>query len=119
MRKKVKVLLCVGGIALALVVAWMYCHLEVYCHLYPAIDTTFAKSYTEEAFDRIRPGMTKEQVQELLGEPLSIVQNQDGSQTWWYSQDGRCKFGDFAWLGRSISFKKDSVEKVEKRVYSD
>ena len=117
--KKTKVLLIGSAITLILVVAWMYCHLELYCHLFPSIDTTFAKSYSEQEFDRIHPGMTQEEVQKLLGQPLSIVKHQDGSQTWWYSQDGRCKLGDFAWLGRSIQFKGTLVEKVEKRVYYD
>jgi len=112
---------CVLPCVLAGLVAggWIYCHMEVYCFFYPAIDTTFADKYSEAAFQGIRPGMTGDSVQQRLGKPLYIVESADESRTWWYSRDGRCWFGDFAWLGRSIDLMDSVVVRTESAVYED
>jgi outer membrane protein assembly factor BamE (lipoprotein component of BamABCDE complex) len=117
--KKRKAFLLVLGLFVALVGGWLYCHMETYCFFYPSIDTTFADTFSEIAFCEIHPGMTKDDVQKLLGKPLSIVGNPDGTETWWYSRDGRCWFGDFAWLGRSVLFTNSDVVRIDAKVYED
>jgi hypothetical protein len=68
--------------------------------------------------------MTVDNVRKLIGDPLDIIHNKDGSETWWYSRDGKCDFlepfsGDFAWLARSITVKDGKVVAIEKRIYYD
>lgn len=101
------------------VIIWGYGHLETYCVFYPGIDTIYAVAYTEEAFDQIITGMKTEEVVRLIGRPLFVVSNEDGSETWWYSRDGKCKFGDFAWIGRSVQVRDSQVESTQKKVYYD
>jgi hypothetical protein len=40
------------------------------CLIWPTIDTRFAKGYSESAFNRIRIGMTREQVDRIMCAPL-------------------------------------------------
>src|SRR5690349_8410431 len=49
-----------------------YSRMEAYCFFYPSIDTNYAPGFTEQAFSKIVVGMTKESVQEQLGQPLYI-----------------------------------------------
>ena len=98
---------------------WIYGHLEAYCHFYPAIDTRFALHYSEAAFSKIHTGMGDDEVRKLIGEPLSVATNQAGVQTLWFSADGKCRWGDFAWLGRSVSISNRVVVSVERMIYYD
>src|SRR5688572_14023473 len=40
------------------------------CLIWPTIDTRFSKGYSESAFERIRIGMTREQVDRIMCAPL-------------------------------------------------
>lgn len=40
-------------------------------------DTRYSDSFTETGFSRIRPGMTKDSVSELVGQPLEILRKSD------------------------------------------
>jgi outer membrane protein assembly factor BamE (lipoprotein component of BamABCDE complex) len=44
----------------------------------PSGSTTFAPGFTEAAFGRVKAGMTKEEVLELLGPPISTAPNATG-----------------------------------------
>jgi len=104
---------------LLLLAGYFYCHLEAYCVFWPSIDTVYSKGFSEKAFSQVSPGMSKADVLQLLGEPLGIDEHHDRDETWWYSNDGRCWFGDFAWLGRSVTFTNSVVMLTERKIYYD
>lgn len=92
--------------------------MESYCVLYPGIDTRYATGFSEEKFARIRPGMTRSEVIHLVGEPLGAPGTLLASR-WSYTQDGKCRWADWAWLGREVHFEGDRVKETVSRVYYD
>ena len=90
---------------------------ESYFYLYPAIDTRFAPGYSETAFEKVKVGMTKDEVLSLLGPPFDP--GTVGQNRWHYSQDGACFWADWAWLSRAVLFKDDRVVEKIARVYYD
>jgi hypothetical protein len=101
---------------------WCYAHTESYCFFYPSIDTQFAARFSEEAFGQVVPGMTLQAVQEKLGSPLSLHQYVEGSkkgEIWAYTLDGKCQWGDWAWLRREIDFQDGKVVKIINKVSYD
>ena len=76
---------------------------EGYFFPYPAIDTQFTAGYSEEGFQQIRPGMTKQEVLNLIGPPI----NSTTHPHWKYSDDNAFPFWDFAWLVRGVTFDDD------------
>lgn len=99
---------------------FFYCGvIEEYFPLYPAIDTNFASGFSETAFGNVEIGMGEEEVRTMLGEPLWTQKSKDGTIKWWYSGDGKSRWGDFAWLGRSLMIKDGTVSSIERRVYYD
>jgi outer membrane protein assembly factor BamE (lipoprotein component of BamABCDE complex) len=104
---------------LLLFVLWIYGRLECYCVFYPGIDTRYAPGYSESAFSLVTTGMTTEAVEQKLGAPLHTDTNRDGTIRWCYTEDGKCWWGDFAWLGREVTFRDGRVVQVFKRVYED
>ena len=119
MRRAVWVPLSCGIGLLVCFVLWGYAHSESYCYIWPSIDTTFAPDYDESAFHLITKGMTKAEVTRLVGLPLQTGVTGDGLERWWYSRDGRCPLGDFAWLGRYVELESGHVKTVVARVYYD
>ena len=106
-------------IALAIPLALIGLHLvlfrggESYCWWNPSIDTQFTSQYSEKVFDSITPGMTQSNVVALLGEPLfkqPIPQghytflNAETTEEWRFTDDGKCSWADWAWLGRYVYF---------------
>ena len=103
--------------------------------LWPWIDTRQAPGYSESAFHTIRVGMTRHQVDALMGPPLWVVtvpQTGGGYQTaaagddldvgvvrYSYTADGRCAWGDFAWFGREVWFMDGIVTEVFSEMYYD
>jgi len=53
--------------------------------VYGRLDTVYASGYSERAFGRISPGMTKKDVVALIGEPLSTTEHSD-EERWYYSE---------------------------------
>jgi outer membrane protein assembly factor BamE (lipoprotein component of BamABCDE complex) len=96
-----------------------YPHSEAYCFFNPSIDTRYAAGYSEKAFDKIENGMTMEEVRRLLGTPLYEIPNDNGTEEWGYTLDGKCGWGDWAWLGRMVVFRDGKVEKTVKHVFYD
>ena len=92
---------------------------EGYCFFYPSIDTVYAKGYSETNFFRITHGMTRSDVDALMCLPLGIGTNKDGTVTYGYTKDGKCKWGDFAWFGRMITFSNDVVVAITSTIYMD
>lgn len=89
---------------------------EGYFILYPAIDTRFAPGYSEANFRKVQPGMSKDEVLQLLGQPFNDVAH----QAWIYSEDGAFPFWDFAWLARGINFDSEGrvIERSEHIFYN-
>ncbi len=97
---------------------------EGYCLVWPSIGTAYARGYTDSGYSRVKPGMTRDKVLSMLGEPLSrsfirpappgMALYQRGDETWQYSQDSSARGGDWAWLSREIVFRGGVVvQKVE------
>lgn len=100
-------------------VFWVYSCMEAYCFFYPSIDTHYAPGFSETAFSQVTTGMTAEAVQQKLGLPLRKHSGNDGRESWAYTLDGKCKWGDWAWLGRYVVFKDGQVVEVVNRVFYD
>ena len=96
-----------------------YSQMEAYCFFYPSIDTQYAPGFSEPGFSQVSTGMTAQTVQQKLGAPLHTYKASDGTEWWSYTSDGKCKWGDWAWLGRQIIFRDGMVIEVVKRVYYD
>ena len=82
----------------------------------PLVDTRFAPGYSRDAFGEVVPGMTERQVLEMLGDPLT--KSADGS-VWNYTLDGKCTWGDFAWLTQSVEYDSGTVSRTITRWNSD
>ena len=98
---------------------WGMAHAELYCPFYPSIDTVYAPSYTEEGFNRITAGMTEREVVAILGEPLENQKENSETLRSFYTLDGKCWWGDFAWLGQAVFFSNGKVIRTEKIIYYD
>jgi hypothetical protein len=107
------------GALFLLNVIFMYPHMEAYCFFNPSIDTRYAPGYSETGFDAITNGMTMPAVRQFLGTPLYEIPKRDGTEEWGYTLDGKCGWGDWAWLGRHVVFREGKVEKTVKHVYHD
>ena len=92
---------------------------EGYCFFYPSIDTVYASGYSERDFKKITNGMSRSAVDTLMCTPLGVGTNRDGTVDYAYTNDGKCKWGDFAWLGRSLTFSNNHVVVITSRVYMD
>jgi hypothetical protein len=101
------------------IIIWGYGRLEVYCYFYPAIDTKFSPGFSEKAFDRISQGMSPSEVRSNLGQPLLVFTNKSNLEEWLFTDDGKCSWGDFAWLWRSIVFSNQSVISITREVRYD
>ena len=119
LRRTYYVVRNLGIVACLGFVLWCCAHGEAYCSFYPAIDTIFAPQYTEKGFDRIAIGITVEEVVQILGEPLEKGRASDQPLEYSYTSDGKCWWGDFAWLGRTVYFRDGRVSQTEKRIYYD
>ena len=102
-----------------IITVWAIGKLELYFYPWPEIDTKFGDGYSEENFNQIKIGMLKSQVISKLGAPIEIVTAADGKISLWYSQDGNCSWGDFAWLGRTVIVQDDKVIDITKQVFYD
>jgi outer membrane protein assembly factor BamE (lipoprotein component of BamABCDE complex) len=104
-----------GVIALGL---YTCCGVESYCYVYPSIDTRYASGFSESKFAEVRAGMSMNEVITLLGEPYHRGGGRN-SVRWSYTQDGKCFWADWAWLGREIVFMDVLVVERLSRVYYD
>jgi hypothetical protein len=110
----------IGAICLVLMFSlWVYGHLEAYCHFYPAIDTRFAAGFSEKAFSQISTGMSVSDVQSRVGKPLLTFINGDGLEEWLFTDDGKCWWGDFAWLRRSLAISNSTVVSIDRSIHYD
>jgi len=91
---------------------------ESYCYVYPSIDTRYASGFSEHKFAQVHAGMSMGEVITLLGEPYHKGFGRNYVQ-WSYTQDGKCSWADWAWLGREIVFKDGRVVERISRIYYD
>ena len=90
--------------------------MEDYFYFSPYADTYVSKDFTEEKFNKIRVGYSEDEVLQIIGEPLSVTQN----NLWHYTADGKCKKDDFAWMEYGIQFDNNGkVLKVLKYIAKD
>jgi hypothetical protein len=111
MKKKIKIFL---GVLILLIGLRLYSSSEIHFPLSPYIDTVFADNFSWEKFDKVKEGMTQEQVKSILGEPLDRsnygINNPDGI-CWRYSKDGKLSpFADFSYYLVQVCFKDQVVE---------
>lgn len=90
------------------------------CWFWPGIGTRFAPGYSAWGFESVRPGMTKAEVERLIGTPLGAGYSgmappqakplwRPGDETWTYSSDSSALGGDWAWLLREVIFRNGVV----------
>lgn len=97
------------------VVAFLQCFTESVFVLNPLIDTALPKGFSVERFDKIKPGMTQQQVRELVPPPPSIYES-----AWAYGNDGAAPFGDYAWFMFEIEFDAQGrVVKTSRHTFYD
>ena len=79
--------------------------------------TTFASAYNDAAFDRVGIGMTKDQVHQLLGEPLAVEHygGQADKEIWRYTKAPP----DRNFWFRIVVFETGRVTKVEGKYFVD
>jgi hypothetical protein len=118
MRRK-RILIGIVCLVFGLVILWGYGRLEVYCFFYPSIDTKSAPRFSEKAFNQISNVMAISQVNSTLGKPLLIFTNSAGLEKWSFTDDGKCWWGDFAWLWRSINISNNTVVSVHRSIRYD
>jgi outer membrane protein assembly factor BamE (lipoprotein component of BamABCDE complex) len=110
MKRKWKVLMMV---MILLVLIKIVVPHEQYFIFYPTIDTRFAPTYKESNFKHIKVGMRIDDVIKLIGEPLEIdtldyqYPNKESIYITNYTQDGKCTWGDFAWLDICVYYDKN------------
>ncbi len=92
---------------------------EGYCVFWPKIDTRYAPGYSETEFEKIRGGMTWDEVNRIMCPPLEIATNRNGMIHLSYTSDGNAPFGDFAWFGRGLEISNGIVTGVVKTMYGD
>jgi hypothetical protein len=101
---------------------------EGYCWIWPGIGTRFAPDYTAWGFDSVQPGMTRSDVERLIGLPLgqSLQRGtrpfgdlQAGDELWQYGSDSSALSGDWAWLSREVVFRRGVVSHKVYWTYHD
>ncbi len=128
-----RIILVIAGVTLPvlLLIAFVatFGGMENYCWWNPWIDTKCTPQYSESNFDHITPGMTEAEVVGLLGQPFSkgaipkatySYMKPTTSRAWLYTGDGKCTWGDWAWMGRWVDFDDDGrVTETLKIIHHD
>ena len=63
--------------------------------------------------------MPATEVEAMLGRPLLMTTNKNGLVEWAFSNDGKCWWGDFAWLHRAIVLSNGTVVSIERDIRYD
>jgi len=72
----------------------------------------YAIAFSEERFGKVQKGMTKQQVIDLLGEPMDIKKETTETENWVYGYGSGCQ--DKRIVARFIFFSNNQVSKIEK-----
>lgn len=79
---------------------------------YLLIDTIRSEKFTQKKFDRIRPGMTKAAVVELIGEQRGDYPSTNPNTLEYcerVTSDGALVVWDFAWLNATVCYDKNNI----------
>ncbi|MBQ3800762.1 MAG: hypothetical protein II837_10745 [Treponema sp.] len=77
---------------------------ETICIYDLLIDTEYSESFNPYNIQNLEVGMSRDEVIALVGAPLDERNN-----TIYYTHDGKCPFGDFAWYELSLELEDDKV----------
>jgi len=113
-----RVFIVLGSLAIAgwALVGASYFFIETYFSPNPYIDTQFADDFSWEAWKKIESGMSKQQVRQLIGNPLTEYSGPYGgyfgiksgancnSNSDGYSSDDALYWWDFAWIDARICY---------------
>ena len=97
----------------------VFISIEGYNPVNPSIDTHYAEDFSEAEFVKITPGMDTTRVYALIGRPLSIQALSETEELWYYTGDGACSWGDFAWEGREVHFANGIVTQTTTPIHYD
>ncbi len=89
---------------------------------FPLADTVHSKRFTVERFESIKPGMTKEQVEALIGIPPAKVGEYFVDETGCIAQttDGAAILFDFAWFDTDVCYDEHGrVNETQSRYVSN
>ena len=102
------------GLFLTSFIVLMPLNLEKYFNLYPYISTGYSSGFSRENFQKIKAGMSKNEVEQLVGtgfkDSFSHMPQEGEKTCTLYSFDRDSPLTDFAWIGTSVCY--DSGEKV-------
>jgi hypothetical protein len=104
---------------LLLVFFLSFSRMEAYCFFYPSIDTRYAPGFSEKRFATLKVGDAAQRVEAILGPPLVSTDVTGGAAVWLYTSDGKCQWGDFAWLYRAVKIDNGVVAEIVSRVMYD
>jgi hypothetical protein len=88
-------------------------HIEGICVWDLLQDTKYSKDFNVYNIDKIKIGMEKEKVVELIGDSYFHTSNRNVVDRQYWTSDGKSKIGDFAWLQVEIIFENNIVYSIE------
>jgi len=89
---------------------YLYTQSELRFIFYPEIDTIFAPGFSQQKFSQIEAGMTKQEILDILGEPLNIMGEHPALVCWQYSTDGKLwPYADFSYFLYQVCFQNNLV----------
>ena len=133
MKRKLKYLIILIILFPILIFFFVYTSFGIgqYNYLYPYIDTKLPLEFDEANFNEVKPGMTKYQVEYLIGEPIKFQKNDHyllkkyiGNDICFsasYSEIDNNHFnGSYAWRSFEVYYNKDTivVARISKWVYN-
>ena len=114
--------ICCFWICLGVLIFWLLRRNEYLGSLVLGEDTTYSVRYNEKSFKRVKKGLSKEEVRQLLGEPLRIAEYKKNGlnySAWIYSmQTPTSRIHNFRM--RVVVFdERNSVLRTETGLYVD
>ncbi|MBI2025730.1 hypothetical protein HYT04_03015 [Candidatus Kaiserbacteria bacterium] len=83
---------------------------------YPDIDTVYTREFSYANFAKVKLGMSKGQVRQLLGPSFKPIY--PGNECWPYSKDGKLwPVADFAWVAIRVCFQEGRVVATNRTVF--
>lgn len=118
-RKKIYLLVTTIVILFAF---FLYSRSEQTFILNPYIDTVFAKDFTWEKFENVKTGMTKEEVINVIGQPLTkrVMDYPDPNECWQYSSDSKLyPIADFSWFSVQVCYTNEKLSSKPVTEFND
>lgn len=133
-------IVCIALIIALILLIKFFNYIQLYGEMHydkdPYIDTIFAENFSPDKFGKVDKAMTKDQIIELLGEPITHdafgIRNLDDinqivmpydpryQDCWRYSTDGKLgEKGDTSWYSFIVCFKDDKVSEKQVNEFFD